>query len=275
MPNLIPLEDPEDQAALIRAIQLLERRSFAIRIAEYTGQPINKVLGRMPKIVTHRVNAAVHTAMTRCLNLAVRSLDPDATGPALRTLPKLMTGVTGGLGGLFGFISLPIELPLTTTLMLTSIADIARSEGEDLSNLAARLSCLEVFALGGRGPHPGPQLGYFASRAFLAKLMSDTASYLVQRQAAEASAPAIARMLAEIVTRFGIIVSEKAAASAVPVLGALGGATINMIFIDHFQKVATGHFAVRRLERKYGAARVHQGYQSSLPTTPGLRSLTI
>jgi hypothetical protein len=33
--------------------------------------------------------------------------------------------------------------------MLRSIADIARSEGEDLSDPEAALSCVEVFALGG------------------------------------------------------------------------------------------------------------------------------
>ena len=50
--------------------------------------------------------------------------------------------------------------------------------------------------------------------------------------------------------------TEKAAAQLVPLIGAIGGATINAIFIDHFQSVARGHFAVRRLERRHGADAV-------------------
>ena len=43
-------------------------------------------------------------------------------------------------------------------------------------------------------------------------------------------------------------------------LGALGGATVNMIFMDHFQRIAQGHFALRRLERRYGSANIRARY---------------
>jgi hypothetical protein len=55
-------------------------------------------------------------------------------------------------------------------------------------------------------------------------------------------------------------VSEKAAAQAVPAIGAVGGALINLVFIDHFQDMARGHFTVRRLERKYDPATVKAAY---------------
>mgnify|MGYP000962519498 FL=1 len=58
-----------------------------------------------------------------------------------------------------------------------------------------------------------------------------------------------------------MVVSEKAAAVAVPVLGAAGGAAINVLFLDHFQKVAEGHFTVRQLERRHGAAAVEAAYR--------------
>jgi hypothetical protein len=53
-------------------------------------------------------------------------------------------------------------------------------------------------------------------------------------------------------------------AQGVPVIGALGGATINVLFADHFQDVARGHFAVRRLERKYGNEAVRTAYATIL-----------
>jgi hypothetical protein len=62
----------------------------------------------------------------------------------------------------------------------------------------------------------------------------------------------LVRLIAQIVSRFGFVVSQKAAAQTILVIGALGGAAINYAFIDHIQSVARGHFTVRRLERKYG-----------------------
>jgi hypothetical protein len=46
----------------------------------------------------------------------------------------------------------------------------------------------------------------------------------------------------------------------VPVVGAIGGAIINTLFIDHFQDMARGHFIVRRLERTHGVAKVKRLY---------------
>ena len=55
-------------------------------------------------------------------------------------------------------------------------------------------------------------------------------------------------------------VKGQAAAGAVPIIGAAFGATVNVIFMDHFQKIAKGHFTVRRLERLHGSAGVRQHY---------------
>ncbi|MBA3492608.1 MAG: EcsC family protein, partial [Gammaproteobacteria bacterium] len=57
-----------------------------------------------------------------------------------------------------------------------------------------------------------------------------------------------------------IVVSEKAAAQAVPLVGAFGGAVVNTLFIDHFQDMGRGHFIVRRLERLHGHEEVKRVY---------------
>ena len=56
--------------------------------------------------------------------------------------------------------------------------------------------------------------------------------------------------------------NEKAAAMAIPIIGAIGGGGINLLFIDHFQDMSRGHFVVRKLERKYGADLVRTTYGS-------------
>jgi len=83
---------------------------------------------------------------------------------------------------------------------------------------------------------------------------------VLQRGAIDASAPVVTSLVSEIVSRFGLVVSDKVAAGALPVLGAVGGATVNVIFMDHFQRIARGHFTMRRLERTYGSAHIRQRY---------------
>lgn len=50
-------------------------------------------------------------------------------------------------------------------------------------------------------------------------------------------------------------------AQAIPVIGAAGGASINLAFINHFQSMAKAHFTVRRLECKYGEEMVQRTYE--------------
>jgi hypothetical protein len=38
-----------------------------------------------------------------------------------------------------------------------------------------------------------------------------------------------------VATRFGVVVTEKVVAQSTPVIGALGGAAVNYIFMEHFQ----------------------------------------
>jgi dihydroxyacid dehydratase/phosphogluconate dehydratase len=90
--------------------------------------------------------------------------------------------------------------------------------------------------------------------------VSEAASHVARKGLAEKSAPAIVRLVSQVASRFSIVVSEKAAAQAVPVVGAFGGAAINAVFIDHFQDMARGHFIVRRLERRHGTETVRRMY---------------
>jgi hypothetical protein len=147
--------------------------------------------------------------------------------------------------------------------MLRCIADIARSEDEDIHNIESKIASIEVFALGGPSiKDNASESGYFAVRAALAQSVSMAAEYITKRGLYEKGAPALVRLIIQIAERFSIQVSEKAAAQAVPAIGAAGGAIINTLFIDHFQDMARGHFIVRRLERKYGKEIVEETYKA-------------
>jgi hypothetical protein len=255
--------------ALARAVRLIERPSLAARLAERAGQPVNRIMGYLPRFLHDRIYAVVKLAIWNCLKVALDTLPEQQEGPPSTLASKLITGLTGGVGGVFGLAALPIELPLTTTLMFRSIAQIARSEGEDLSQLEARLACLEVFALGERRAGGEAGVGYYAARTVLTRLTNDAAAVLlVDRGVVEASTPVMTRLLGEIVSRFGFVVSERVAAGAVPVVAAVGGAAVNMVFMEHFQRIAQGHFVVRRLERAYGVEAIRALYRELAAVPP-------
>lgn len=251
-----------DLDELARAKALLENPGLAARLSDVLGTPIEKGMRRLPANWQDKVQAATRTALQKALGVALKTMDAQPREAPANRLHKAMVAASGAGGGAFGLAALAIELPVSTTLMLRSIADIARSKGEDLSSIESRLACLEVFALGGRSPgDDASESGYFLVRAALAKAVSEAAEYVAERGLARESAPALVRLISVISARFGVVVSEKAAAIAVPVLGAAGGAAINVLFMDHFQKMAEGHFTVRKLERRHGAAAVEAAYR--------------
>ena len=251
---------PAHLEVLRRALLLLERTSFATQLSEYAGRPANYLLRKMPKTIIDRLNRIAEIAIMKSLVVAIKSIKPASNRPPATKVSSLLAGISGGVGGFLGVAALPVELPLTTIVILRAIADIARHHGENLSTIEGRLACVEVFALGDRGSNDGVNLGYYASRALLSKLTRDASTFLTQRGVASASTPVVGSFVSEVAARFGAVASERVAAGAIPVIGALGGATVNLIFMNHFQKIARGHFMVRRLERLYGTEVVQWHY---------------
>lgn len=262
-PPLLPKLTPAEILDLARAKALLENPGFTARLAGALGKPIEQGFQLLPHGWQEVVNKAARASLMTALNAAVTTMGSKPPGNASERWHKMLVGASGGVGGLFGLAALPVELPLSTTLMLRSIADIARSEGHDIRDPAIKLSCLEVFALGGKSKIDDAAEGtYWAVRAGLARAVSEAAAYLAQKNTLEQSAPALLRLVTAIAGRFGVIVSEQAAAKAVPIVGAAGGATINVLFLSHFQDMARGHFIVKRLEAKYSSALIQDVYGS-------------
>jgi hypothetical protein len=250
----------EDLTDLRYARNLLENVSLAGRIASAVGTPIEKVFSVLPQRATVVISAATNRALQAGLHFAISTMN-DRTRGSVEWMHKSMVIVAGAAAGAFGLPALAIELPVSTIVMLRSIADVARSEGEPIRTPESRLACLEVFALGGRQRgDDAAESGYFAVRAALAKALAEAAEYIAERGLAREGAPAVIRFITQVAARFGVPVSEKVMAQSVPIVGAAGGAVINLLFIDHFQDVARGHFIVRRLERAHGPDIVKSAY---------------
>jgi hypothetical protein len=249
---------------LKRAKQLLENPGVAAKITNLIGTPIEKGFALLPENWSAKIGNVTKTALTKAADAATFTMENTPGEKSSNITHKIAVAASGGIGGFFGLPALAIELPISTTIMLRSIADIARSEGENINEIEAKAACIEVFALGGPSESDdATESGYFAVRAALARAVSEAAEHIAGKGLAQEGAPALVRLIIRVAERFSIQVSEKAAAQAVPAIGAAGGAIINSLFMDHFQDMARGHFIVRRLESKYGQDRVKLAYATA------------
>lgn len=287
----------QDQALLLQCVQELEYPSLIARVSDKVAMPIEFGLTVLPDRVRAKIAKVSRAAIEKALDVALFTMDTKTTAgeppPASSDWWHMGAAATSGaVGGFFGFYSLPFEIPLSTSIMLRSIADIARSEGEDLSDVTARLECVTVFAMGGSSDSDdGAELGYFIAREAMASMIARTSSYyeaqvaaqlaekavkaaakgaaktaakLVAKEAAEAARKAqsttLAKLMETIAARYAGVISESAMAKILPLIGAALGGSINALFISHYQDVARAHFSVRRLERSYGDILIRAEY---------------
>jgi hypothetical protein len=218
------------------------------------GAPIERGLQLLPKHWYGYLQAVLEQSVRGILEAAITSM--DYVPPSGTSLHKLLALGTGAIGGFFGPLALVAELPITTALMLRSIADIAHSQGEDLATVEGRFACLQVFALGARSREDNAaETGYYGLRATLAFHFLESAGDR------GVNIPAAIDAVRAIAARLGVVISDQAAAQMIPIAGAASGALVNLAFMQHFQDIARGHFLVRRLEREYGSEPIRLAYE--------------
>ena len=169
----------DDLDALRYAKGLLENPGLAAKITNVIGRPIEKGLDLLPQKWAQVVAGATRKSLETALQVALATMYDTPRAPSWERLHKLAAATSGAAGGAFGLAGLPIELPVSTTLMVRSIADSARSEGEHLKTPEAKLACLEVFAMGGRSSSDdASESAYFFIRGTLARTVSEAADML-------------------------------------------------------------------------------------------------
>jgi len=135
----------------------------------------------------------------------------------------------------------------------------------DLDRIDTKLECLAVFSFGGPSEDDDAvNTAYYATRNLTAEIVQDLSKEIsniaVKNAASTQTGKWLASLIEKVATRFGIVITEKMAAQAAPVIGALTGATLNTMFTDYYQDMARGHFIVKRLEKKYGDELIKTEY---------------
>jgi hypothetical protein len=251
------------------AAQYLENPSLLMEMANLVGKPLEFFTKGINRITAGRMEDAVITALRTALTVAVSTIPAGSTtvgsqvednlsevGSRTPFWHKLSVAMTGTAGGLFGIAGFAVELPITTTIMLRSIAAIAKEFGEDLRDPEVRLQCLSVFCYGG----PGKSDDAMESAYLTSRLGLQTELTL-----------ALVNVIGRIAARFNVAVTEKMIAQSIPVLGAATGATINIAFMAHFNRVAHYHFGIRSLERQFGTEIVLSAYRDAVDETKRVR----
>lgn len=238
----------------------LEHPSFAVRISNFIGTPIEQSINLLPKEWSEKLHKVAEKSVHKSLELAIETMELGKPVVANNYFHKMMATGSGAVGGFFGPITLLAELPLMTVLILRSIAEIAHGEGEDLTLPETRLACVGVFAFGARSKDDNAaEAGYYGVRTMLGLHFS--APLVTVAKEKTFAIPGSVEFLRAVAARFSIVIEDKVAARLIPVVGALSGAALNLIFMNHYQDVARGHFIVRRLERKYGTETIKTLYQ--------------
>lgn len=263
----------EDLKTLTTAVAILEAPSLTIRIANLVGTPVEWAMDRLPGATAERIQKAIRLALEKAVSGALRTMDDASAAAARPRTHTAMAAASGAVGGFFGLKGTLIELPVTTTIIMRSVADIARSEGFAVRDPLVQAECVQVFALGGRSTDDdAADSAYYAARVGLSEIARETGRMLAENAARHGAAQGfqftpgqaatwLAQIIEAVAQRFGVKVTEKLALQAAPVLGAASGAAINAMFISHYQDMARGHFAIRRLEGKYGETVIREAYR--------------
>lgn len=256
-----------DIITLTNAKNQLENIGFIMKGLNLVGNGIEKATKLIPASIEKKIGEKTNSILLHIIktNLKTMSKNNRASLPKNKTYKGVVTasGVGFGLLGFLGFIP---DLAITTKFMMRSIMDIARSKGENLNEVETQLACLEVFALGGKSKNDdGLETSYYTTRLALDGAIKSVSKYVAENSAKVtieklATGTPMMQLVAKVAARYEVAALEKFAAEGVPILGAIGGGSINLVFIHHFQKMAEAHFTIRQLERKYGENVIREKY---------------
>ena len=234
--------DPRGEIAALAKRQLRADGPMMRIIIKFGGK-IEDQMAHLPKALRDQMEKATGQALRRAVDLAGHGRRAPDFGPRAAPAVAALTGALGGAGGLATAFA---ELPVTVTVILHAILRAAEAEGFDTTLPEVRAEALRVFTAGGPlDADDGINTSFIGARMTL-------------------TGPALHRLLAKIVPGLATVLSQKLAAQAVPVLGAVTGAALNAAFLTHYRELAHIRFGLLRLSVLHGAEPVRAAFEREL-----------
>lgn len=248
----LPVPAVADLASDIEALARRYRRAGGPLVTLMTslGGQVEQQLGFLPPGFRARAEEVTEGALQRAWGLAgIAPLDRVGRGRRAPLVAAIAAGAVGGAGGLAGSLA---ELPVTVTLILRAIRDEARAAGLDPDDAEVRGASLAVFAAG--SPLAGDD---GIDTAFLSARLTLTG-------------PALQGLIGTVAPRLAAVLTQKLAAQAVPILGAVSGAALNAAFLSYYRELAAIRFALLALAARHGEDTVTAAFRAAT-ARPDLR----
>tara|TARA_R110000796_G_scaffold76733_6_gene171525 strand:+ start:6833 stop:7597 length:765 start_codon:yes stop_codon:yes gene_type:complete len=223
LPRVIDVETRLDQIAA----RYKSAGGLGINVLNVIGGSAEGLIDKLPSVVRQNLENATVKALHQAMKAATssRSLVPDQKSWLNQAVSAAM-GAAGGAGGLPTALA---ELPVTTTLLLRVIQGVAVEHGFDPLSENVQFDCVQVFsAAGPLSDDDGADLGFLSARVAL-------------------SGRAMQAVIAKVAPRLAVVLGQKLAAQAVPVLGAVAGAATNYAYTSYYEDMAHVHFGLRKL----------------------------
>lgn len=234
-PQLVlpPINDPLVHAQIDRlARRYLDAGGLGMEMMAVVGNGAESLIEKLPGFVRSRMDRITRAALERAFDAAGRSrrMVRDR-GDMFNRMASTLSGAAGGIGGFAGAM---IELPVTITLLLRAILDIAAEHGLDPQSEEVRMESLRIFAAAGpMAEDDTTDIGLLAARL---SVTGQTVQGLISR----------------VAPRLSVSMGQKLAAQAAPIFGAVVGASINYAFTRYYQELARVHFGIMRLSQETG-----------------------
>lgn len=239
--NVPTVSLPAELAALADRYQAANHTG--IQLLNLLGGQADSLVNKLPDGVKTGLEEATHGALKVAYHTAQhsRGVVKDQR-PWLNTAFATAMGAAGGVGGLPSALA---ELPVTTTVLMRAIQAVATEHGFDTTEAETLRECLVVFAAAGpMTTDDNADLGFITARLAL-------------------TGATVQRAISFVAPRLAIVLGQKLAAQAVPVIGAAAGAAVNYAFTSYYQQIAHVHFGLLALARRNGvpAEQVMQDFR--------------
>ncbi len=206
------------------------------------GGTLEGQLKLLPAGVRDQIEVATAAGLSRAMDVAsvgARAPDLGRRGPVAAAMAS---GAAGGFGGIVTSIA---ELPVTITIILHAIRQVAVAHGFDPDTPGIRAECLAVFGAG--SPLSGDD---GANTSFLGARLTVTG-------------PALQSLITSIAPRLAAALGPKLVAQSVPLLGAVAGAALNAAYITYYREIAEIRFGLLRLSERHGVDAVMVAFEQA------------
>lgn len=233
---LPPIDDPTVYLEVDRlARRYLRAGGIAMDLLNTVGSKAETLIEKLPKPVRKSIDRITLSALNRAFDAASgsRKMLRDR-GDLFNRLLSTASGAAGGIAGLPGAM---LELPITVTLLLRAILDIAAEHGFDTESEEIRAEALRVLAYAGPlTDDDGTDLGLIAARLSI-------------------TGGTIQSLISKVAPKLSVSLGQKLAAQAAPIFGAFAGGTINYAYTSYYQELARVDFGLLRLSQETGLPR--------------------